>query len=85
MAYTYLDIAKMIDHSLLQQTLTDAELDAGCQLAEITRSPRYVSNPTMSPVVPKPSRGQAFCHPPRSAFRTAATSPASRWPSPFKR
>jgi deoxyribose-phosphate aldolase len=30
---TYLDYAKMIDHSLLQQTLTDAEMDAGCQLA----------------------------------------------------
>jgi deoxyribose-phosphate aldolase len=33
MKYTYRDIAKMIDHSLLQQQLTDAELDAGCQLA----------------------------------------------------
>jgi deoxyribose-phosphate aldolase len=31
--YTYQTIAKMIDHSLLQQTLTDAELDQGCQLA----------------------------------------------------
>jgi deoxyribose-phosphate aldolase len=32
-AYTYRDIAKMIDHSLLQQQLTDPELDAGCRLA----------------------------------------------------
>lgn len=32
-AYCYRDIAKMIDHSLLQQTLTDKELDAGCRLA----------------------------------------------------
>ena len=31
--FTYRDIAKMIDHSLLQQTLTDADLDAGCRLA----------------------------------------------------
>jgi deoxyribose-phosphate aldolase len=31
--YTYAAIAKMIDHSLLQQTLTDADLDAGCRLA----------------------------------------------------
>lgn len=31
--YTYTEIAKMIDHSLLQQKLTDAELDAGCRLA----------------------------------------------------
>ena len=31
--FTYHAIAKMIDHSLLQQTLTDAELDEGCALA----------------------------------------------------
>lgn len=31
--YTYAAIAKMIDHSLLQQTLTDGDLDAGCRLA----------------------------------------------------
>jgi deoxyribose-phosphate aldolase len=31
--YKYSDIAKMIDHSLLQPTLTDAELEAGCRLA----------------------------------------------------
>jgi deoxyribose-phosphate aldolase len=30
---TYTDAAKMIDHSLLQPILTDAELEAGCQLA----------------------------------------------------
>ena len=33
MDYTYSDIAKMIDHSLLQPTLTDEQLDAGCRLA----------------------------------------------------
>jgi len=33
MDYTYLQIAKMIDHSLLNQVLTDQELDAGCRLA----------------------------------------------------
>ena len=33
MDYTYLDIAKMIDHSLLNPTLTVAELEAGCKLA----------------------------------------------------
>jgi deoxyribose-phosphate aldolase len=33
MDITYASIAKMIDHSLLQQTLTDAELEAGCRLA----------------------------------------------------
>jgi deoxyribose-phosphate aldolase len=33
MDYTYLDIAKMIDHSLLNPGLTDEELEAGCRLA----------------------------------------------------
>jgi deoxyribose-phosphate aldolase len=31
--YTYTAIAKMIDHSLLQPTLTDADLEKGCLLA----------------------------------------------------
>lgn len=30
---SFLDLAKMIDHSLLHPTLTDAQLDAGCALA----------------------------------------------------
>jgi deoxyribose-phosphate aldolase len=33
MTYNYLQIAKMIDHSLLNQVLTDQELEAGCRLA----------------------------------------------------
>jgi deoxyribose-phosphate aldolase len=33
MEYTYNDIAKMIDHSLLNPTLTVQELEQGCQLA----------------------------------------------------
>jgi deoxyribose-phosphate aldolase len=33
MTYTYPDLAKMIDHSLLQPTLTAADLEAGCKLA----------------------------------------------------
>ena len=32
-AYTYPDIAKMIDHSLLNPALTVPELEAGCELA----------------------------------------------------
>jgi len=32
MNYTYEDIAKMIDHSLLNPTLTDKELEQGCRL-----------------------------------------------------
>jgi deoxyribose-phosphate aldolase len=31
--YAYTDIAKMLDHSLLQQVLTDADLEQGCRLA----------------------------------------------------
>ncbi|MGQ0635320.1 MAG: deoxyribose-phosphate aldolase [Planctomycetaceae bacterium] len=31
--HTYSDVAKMIDHSLLNPTLTAADLDAGCRLA----------------------------------------------------
>jgi deoxyribose-phosphate aldolase len=33
MDYTYQDVAKMIDHSLLNPTLTVAELDKGIQIA----------------------------------------------------
>jgi len=33
MDYTYLDIAKMIDHSLLNPALTDKELERDCKLA----------------------------------------------------
>lgn len=33
MDYTYAEIAKMIDHSLLMPTLTDRELEEGCRLA----------------------------------------------------
>src|SRR5512140_46918 len=33
MDYTYLDIAKMIDHSLLNPTLTAEAMEAGCRLA----------------------------------------------------
>lgn len=32
--YNYHDLAKMLDHSLLQPTLTDADLEKGCQLAK---------------------------------------------------
>ena len=31
--FTYRDLAKMMDHSLLQPTLTDADLENGCRLA----------------------------------------------------
>ena len=31
--FTYADIAGMIDHSLLQPVLTDAEMEKGCRIA----------------------------------------------------
>ena len=34
MKYTYEDMAQMIDHSLLHPTMTDADLVAGCRLAD---------------------------------------------------
>ena len=49
MDYTYQQIAKMIDHSLLNPALTDAELEAGCRLAveydvaTVCIKPYYVS------------------------------------------
>lgn len=33
MKHSYSDLAKMIDHSLLHPTMTDADLEAGCKLA----------------------------------------------------
>ena len=33
MTYTYPQIAKMVDHSLLNPVITDAELEAGCRVA----------------------------------------------------
>lgn len=33
MKYSYSELAKMIDHSLLHPTMTDADLKAGCELA----------------------------------------------------
>src|SRR5437867_4364064 len=33
MKYTYIELAKMIDHSLLHPTMTDLELEEGCRLA----------------------------------------------------
>ncbi len=33
MKYSYAELAKMIDHSLLHPTMTDRELEEGCALA----------------------------------------------------
>ncbi|PQO47909.1 deoxyribose-phosphate aldolase [Blastopirellula marina] len=49
MKYQYEELAKMIDHALLHPTMTDGEMDAGCQLAmeygvaSVCVKPYYVS------------------------------------------
>ena len=35
--FTYQGVAKMIDHSLLQPNLTDADLEQGCRSREVER------------------------------------------------
>ena len=70
MTYTYSDIAKMIDHSLLQPTLTDEELEAGCQLAlecnvaSVCIKPYYVKRcaELLSGSTVKPSTTIGFPH-----------------------
>ena len=48
MTYTYEQLAKMIDHSLLHPTMTDRELEDGCalaakyQVASVCIKPYYV-------------------------------------------
>src|SRR5687767_13112270 len=48
MKYTYEELAKMIDHSLLNPTMTDQELEEGCkiavkyQVASVCIKPYYV-------------------------------------------
>jgi deoxyribose-phosphate aldolase len=52
MNYTVADLAKMIDHSLLQPTMTDDELDKGCEIAKeynvatVCVKPYYVKRAT---------------------------------------
>src|ERR1043165_5121663 len=48
MKYSYAELAKMIDHSLLHPTMTDRELDEGCaiaakyQVASVCIKPYYI-------------------------------------------
>jgi len=35
MKYTYDELAKMIDHSLLHPTMTDRDLEEGCRLVPV--------------------------------------------------
>jgi deoxyribose-phosphate aldolase len=52
MKYTYSELAKMIDHSLLHPTMTDAEMEEGCrvaaryQVASVCVKPYFVKRAT---------------------------------------
>ena len=52
MKYTYSELAKMIDHSLLHPAMTDQELEDGCRLAanygaaSVCIKPYFVSRAT---------------------------------------
>ncbi len=86
MDYTYTDIAKMIDHSLLNPTLTDGgpgeRLPPG---AATTTSPASASCPTTCSAARSSARA-APCRPARpSAFPTAATRRRSRSPRRSRR
>ena len=79
MDYTYQDVAKMIDHSLLNPTLTSEELEAGCRLAlaydvaSVCIMPYYLQ--TLCGAAAR-AVGQAPAR--RSAFRMAATQRPSK-------
>ena len=76
--FTYAEIAKMIDHSLLQPTLTDAELEQGCLLAREYDAPRFASSLTRFPELPNcsPARPWPLARP--SVFPTAGMQRRSR-------
>lgn len=46
MKYTYEELAKMIDHSLLHPTITDQEFEDGCRLAAKYGVASVASSPT---------------------------------------
>jgi deoxyribose-phosphate aldolase len=48
--YTYLDVAKMIDHSLLNPTLTMDDLEAGCRVARLYDAASVCIMPYATPV-----------------------------------
>jgi hypothetical protein len=83
MDFTYSSIAKMIDHSLLQPTLTDEELEAGCRLAReydvasVCIKPYYLRSAARGCSKRAPSRPA-----PPSVSPTAGTGPRSKWKKP---
>ena len=59
MKYSYEDLAKMIDHSLLHPTMTDAELEDGCRLAARYGVASVCIKPYAVPARPRCSPGPA--------------------------
>lgn len=51
--YTYDDIAKMVDHSLLQQVLTDQQLEEGCRVARAYDAASVCIKPYAVPLAAK--------------------------------
>ena len=47
MNYTYEEISRMIDHSLLKPTLTFADFEIGCRMAVVFGEPGCVSTRTL--------------------------------------
>jgi deoxyribose-phosphate aldolase len=56
---TFADVARMIDHSLLQPTLTDADLEAGCRLARDYGVASVCIKPYAVPLAAKLLQGSA--------------------------
>ena len=72
-AYSYSDIAKMIDHSLLNPALTVPELEAGCQLALRYDVASVCILPYYAARCAELLAGSTSSPAPPSAFLTAAT------------
>ena len=70
------EIAKLIDHSLLQPSLNTDELDKGICLARQYRVASVCILPYYLRRCSSCSRNPTCCRAPRSAFPTAATRPA---------
>jgi len=85
--YTCADVAKMLDHSLLQPVLTDADLEKGCRLAREYQVASVCIKPYAVKMAPKSRRlrgrvGTVIGFPQAATSRPLnATRPRPRWPT----
>ena len=79
MKYTYDELAKMIDHSLLHPTMTDRELEAGCRLAAKYKVASVCIKPYAVKAAAKLLRARAWPSARSSASRTAAHHRSKRY------